>query len=50
MNLFGVAIVLLVVAGTFVLLASDERTRARKAREQRAQPRKAGVDGRRRGG
>jgi hypothetical protein len=36
MNLFGVAIVLLVVAGTLVLLVGDERTRARKAREQRA--------------
>jgi hypothetical protein len=44
MNLFGVAIVLLVVAGTLVLLAGDERTRARKAREQRAELRKSDVD------
>jgi hypothetical protein len=50
MNLFGVAIVLLVAAGTFLILAADERTRARKAREQRAELRKAGVHARRRGG
>jgi hypothetical protein len=50
MNLFGAAIVLLIVAGTFLILAADERTRAKKVREQRAELRKAGVDARRRGG
>ena len=39
MGLFGVAIVLLLVAGTFLSLTAAERKKAKKSRDHRSAPR-----------